>query len=120
MSRISQHSQQRLPANVLPGIEDPNQQTMPGQSGQPGGMGQLGQQRMGSSASGATSRVSLFKQPSFLTSPGFIPPGAPQISNPSCKYSCTYRGHNSNIGVQQLNFNCHTLIRDPLYSFGNS
>ena len=80
MSRISQHSQQtqRLPANVLPGIEDPNQVTM---SGQPG------QQRLGSSASGATDRVSLFKQPSFLTSPGFIPPGAPQTSNPSCEYS---------------------------------
>ena len=76
MSRISQHSQ-RLSANVLPGIEDPNQQTMSGQAGQP---------RMGSSASGVASRVSLFKQPSFLTSPGFIPPGAPQTSNPSCEY----------------------------------
>ena len=79
MSRISQHSEQRLPSNILPGIEDPNQM-----SGQPVGQ----QPRMGSSASGATSRVSLFKQPSFLTSPGFIPPGAPQTSNPSCEYSC--------------------------------
>ena len=117
MSRISQNSEQRLPSNILPGIEDPN--PMSGQPVQPGH-----QPRMGSSASGATSRVSLFKQPSFLTSPGFIPPGAPQTSNPSCEYGYMLHCHRYS-GVpwyEILNSGIRKLLKDEpdetgLFSF---